>query len=768
MSFNTSGSGGDSGKGGTISLLQRMLPKEAKALMQCLRPTAAGDHSPGDSSPQIDSPRGTTNTEASLSPKHRRQLCKLALHAKTKVKERFEEGTRRSSWRFWAILVSTAVLSSLLSYSIDQATWVMGTMRHRFTNVSNYPQLAAVLLFNVTGVCLARLLVRTTVEAEGSGFPEVKAMLFGKVMLSYLTPRVLFVKAVALALGVGAGLPLGKEGPNVHMAACISRFLGPDFYENRRGRSSVAGTHLLLAACAVGVGASFSAPIGGVVFSLELVLPQVFDYIGYTGCFLSAVTGSICFASYRTWTAGATGLLPLMSSNVLPNEGALSEYPSAMILLDIVFGAFCGLLGGIWIRCHAKVVGAMKRWRLKSQEKRLLSRVLSIEQGSLARTLLDDSPKASGILHAVSQRVANPICQWRDLFQIAVVVTANTVFAAGLPLLGGRPQPALLSVLFDKDLLANEGSWSVELLGPYWTMVACFFFKWTITIVSLSLPNPAGVVAPTMIIGGLLGRCVGMALPHHFVHRLLQTPDGEVSEDAYGAFMARLAIVGAAAFCAAVCRAFAMAITVFEVLALPNAILPLCSASLAAIFVANRIALPYFDTNLVGRGLGGISALTHTKKAMDPAFNIMRRIDTRIDCIEERTTVAQLRRMFQESEEDHFPIVQHVVQHWADEGVTGILKGSISRVELRQIIERYAKSGGGVEVDFNDPDTVRPANGSKPLVRCAPMHVSPETHVQDVYLLMKITHEQVVYVTRDNCLLGVINFKELLGHKLND
>ena len=43
------------------------------------------------------------------------------------------------------------------------------------------------------------------------------------MLFNFLTFRVLISKALALALGVGAGLPLGKEGPNVHLAACIAR-----------------------------------------------------------------------------------------------------------------------------------------------------------------------------------------------------------------------------------------------------------------------------------------------------------------------------------------------------------------------------------------------------------------------------------------------------------------------------------------------------------------------------------------------------------------
>lgn len=714
----------------------------------------------------------TSGRESALSEKCKSVLLERARSAKSTVRSNFEQASRKSSLHFWIILMSTAVLSSLLSYSIDQATWSIGVIRHKFTTMANYDDLTTITVFNVLLAITARLIVRTTVEAEGSGFPEVKAMLFGKIMTSYLTVRVLAVKAIALALGVGAGLPLGKEGPNVHMAACISRTLGPRFYEKSAEQKAVAGTHLLLAACAVGVGSSFSAPIGGVVFSLELVLPQVFDYIGYTGCFLSAVTGSVCFAAYRTWTAGATGLLPLMSTNVRPNEGALSEFPSCMILVDIAIGIICGLAGGAWIRLHAKVVGAMKRWRLRApasrQSKVLQKQIVDYQSNRLARNVLDESPKRN-VVRDVTEALASRTCQWRDLFQITVVVVLNTLCAASLPLLGGRPQPALLSYIFDKELIMQSDDWAHPSIGAEGTMFLCFLVKWTITIFALSLPCPAGVVAPTMIIGGLLGRCIGMAMPLWLVDKLLLMP-GEtvVSDDARGAFMARLAIIGAAAFCAAVCRAFAMAITVFEVLALPNALLPLCSSSLAAMFVANKIALPYFDTNLVGRGLGGISQLTHTKKAQDPAFTVMRRLDMRHDCLEERTTVGHLRAMLENSQESHVPIVQTVVRRWADEGVIGLLRGSMSRSDLVALAERHTHDDPDVEMDLVSPTIVKPGDGSEPLLQCVPTQVAPSVLVQDVYLVMKITGAQVVYVTRENCLLGVINFKELLGHKLNE
>jgi hypothetical protein len=54
----------------------------------------------------------------------------------------------------------------------------------------------------------------------------------------YLSRRTLVTKVVGLVLALGAGLPLGKEGPFVHISACIVDWLIrlPCFYKIRRSK----------------------------------------------------------------------------------------------------------------------------------------------------------------------------------------------------------------------------------------------------------------------------------------------------------------------------------------------------------------------------------------------------------------------------------------------------------------------------------------------------------------------------------------------------
>ena len=108
-------------------------------------------------------------------------------------------------------------------------------------------------------------------QAVGSGLPEMKVILRGVVLPEYLTIKVFLAKVVGLTATLGSGMPLGKLGPFVHIccsiAACmgqmITKFQGIYSNESRK-------TEMLAAACAVGVACCFGAPIGGVLFSIEV------------------------------------------------------------------------------------------------------------------------------------------------------------------------------------------------------------------------------------------------------------------------------------------------------------------------------------------------------------------------------------------------------------------------------------------------------------------------------------------------------------------
>lgn len=89
-------------------------------------------------------------------------------------------------------------------------------------------------------------------QAIGSGIPEMKTILRGVVLNEYLTFRTLIAKIVGLTFTLGSGLPLGKEGPFVHMASIVATLLSKlvasfqGIYENESRTSE-----MLSAACAV-------------------------------------------------------------------------------------------------------------------------------------------------------------------------------------------------------------------------------------------------------------------------------------------------------------------------------------------------------------------------------------------------------------------------------------------------------------------------------------------------------------------------------------
>ena len=62
-------------------------------------------------------------------------------------------------------------------------------------------------------------------HAAVSGLPKIKSNLNGTKIPGYLSFRVLVAKIVGTTLVVGSGLPLGKEGPMVHIGATVASLI---------------------------------------------------------------------------------------------------------------------------------------------------------------------------------------------------------------------------------------------------------------------------------------------------------------------------------------------------------------------------------------------------------------------------------------------------------------------------------------------------------------------------------------------------------------
>ena len=105
-------------------------------------------------------------------------------------------------------------------------------------------------------------------EAKCHGVPEVMDSVFYKE--GNIRWQVAVVKSLASALSIGTGAAVGREGPIIQIGAA----LGSAFSRAIRLATWQKVT-LLSAGAGAGIAATFNTPLGGVLFALEILLPEV-------------------------------------------------------------------------------------------------------------------------------------------------------------------------------------------------------------------------------------------------------------------------------------------------------------------------------------------------------------------------------------------------------------------------------------------------------------------------------------------------------------
>ncbi|HEV2097349.1 MAG TPA: chloride channel protein, partial [Stellaceae bacterium] len=128
---------------------------------------------------------------------------------------------------------------------------------------------AFVILVPVIGALAVTFLVNNFApEARGHGVPEVLDAIYyngGRIR-----PVVALVKSLASAIAIGTGAAVGREGPIIQIGLAIGSTLGQIV-------RMTAGERITLVAAGAGAGiaATFNTPIGGVLFAIELMMPEV-------------------------------------------------------------------------------------------------------------------------------------------------------------------------------------------------------------------------------------------------------------------------------------------------------------------------------------------------------------------------------------------------------------------------------------------------------------------------------------------------------------
>ena len=128
---------------------------------------------------------------------------------------------------------------------------------------------AGVVLVPVVGAVVVAWLVKNFApEAKGHGVPEVMDAIYYNQ--ARIRPRVAVIKSLASAISIGSGGAVGREGPIVQIGSAFGSTVGEFLPMPTKDRIT-----LVAAGAGAGIAATFNAPLGGILFAVELLLVSV-------------------------------------------------------------------------------------------------------------------------------------------------------------------------------------------------------------------------------------------------------------------------------------------------------------------------------------------------------------------------------------------------------------------------------------------------------------------------------------------------------------
>ncbi|XP_019876092.2 chloride channel protein 2 isoform X2 [Aethina tumida] len=547
----------------------------------------------------------------------------------------------------WVFLALLGLIMAVLSFIMDRGISMCNSARiWLFRDLTNHPaaQYAAWVSLPVCLILFSAGFVHLVApQSIGSGIPEMKTILRGVALKEYLTFKTLLAKVVGLTATLGSGMPLGKEGPFVHIASISATLLSKlvtgfqGIYENESRT-----TEMLAAACAVGVASCFAAPVGGVLFSIE-VTTVYFAVRNYWRGFFAAVCGATTFRLLAVWFQKADTVTAVFKTNFFMDF----PFDPQELFVFALMGAFCGLGGAFYVWTHRQYVMFMRKSKIINsflQKNRFLY---------------------PGIVSLIVSTISFPL--------------GTGQFIAGD--LTTHDQVASLFSNFtwtNSNLTVEEqeilNHWTTPYTGVYVNLVCYIVFTFVFSIICSTVPVPSGSFIPVFKIGAGFGRIVGELM--HLWFPTGMRYGGKVAKIIPGGY----ATVGAAAFSGSVTHTISVSVIVFEMTGQITHIIPIMIAVLISNAIASLLAPSMYDSIILIKKLPYLPDLLPSSSGMYHVYveDFMIR---EVRYIFYGMTYDQLKQLLKENRRlQSFPLV--------DKPESMVLLGSIQRIQLIQLIEK--------------------------------------------------------------------------------
>lgn len=281
-------------------------------------------------------------------------------------------------------------------------------------------------------------------EVAGDGVPEATAAL--AVHGGRIRGRVGPLKVLATAVTVGSGGSAGREGPIVQIGAAVGSWISRRF-----GLGEEEVRSLVAAGAGAGIGASFNAPIAGMLFALEVIL------VSFSPRHISSVVIASVAAAITTQTIIGEELALSASSYDLNSFSELLPYAAMAVVIVAVGFLFLRLLD--WLETWGHDRDHRLGWLRPVGAGVLIAGLIFIEP-----TLFGTGQEVTSSL-LLQERVVAITGSGGELWWVLFLMAIGKAVATSLTISSGASGGAFMPSLF---MGAVVGTGFARMLEPVW------------------------------------------------------------------------------------------------------------------------------------------------------------------------------------------------------------------------------------------------------------------------------------------------------------